>query len=102
MGNFIQEASKELDHVVWPTQKETKKYFQVVVWVIVGTAIFLTTVGLLLREWLHIARTQTAPAIQQTSDDTINVEELRQQLEAEKAATASTGTTLTVTTGSTK
>lgn len=26
MSNFITEASAELEHVVWPTQAENKKY----------------------------------------------------------------------------
>ncbi|HBA45402.1 TPA: preprotein translocase subunit SecE [Patescibacteria group bacterium] len=35
MINFLKESIKEFEHVVWPTQNETKKYFLIVTGVIV-------------------------------------------------------------------
>ena len=35
MYKFINESVRELSHVVWPTRKETKKYFTIVVTVLV-------------------------------------------------------------------
>lgn len=41
MKNFFSEAAKELEHVSWPTNAETKKYFTVVVsMIIVLTIVF--------------------------------------------------------------
>jgi preprotein translocase SecE subunit len=45
MANFLSESSKELHHVVWPTNKETQKYFTVVVSLIVALTLFLFAVG---------------------------------------------------------
>lgn len=41
MANFIKDAMAELEHVVWPTHIETKKFFVIVVSVIVGMSIFV-------------------------------------------------------------
>jgi preprotein translocase SecE subunit len=40
MANFIKESLAELEHVVWPTHIETKKFFQAVVGIIVAMTIF--------------------------------------------------------------
>jgi preprotein translocase SecE subunit len=40
MANFIKDSMAELEHVVWPTHLETKKFFQIVVSVIVGMTVF--------------------------------------------------------------
>lgn len=40
MANFIKESLAELEHVVWPTHIETKKFFQIVVAIIVAMTIF--------------------------------------------------------------
>lgn len=40
MANFIKESMAELEHVVWPTHIETKKFFQAVVGIIVAMSIF--------------------------------------------------------------
>jgi preprotein translocase SecE subunit len=40
MANFLKESLAELEHVVWPTHIETKKFFQAVVSIIVGMTIF--------------------------------------------------------------
>ncbi len=40
MANFIKESMAELEHVVWPTHIETKKFFQAVVGIIVAMSVF--------------------------------------------------------------
>jgi len=41
MKNFLAEAVKEFEHVSWPTNAETKKYFTVVVSMIVVLTVLL-------------------------------------------------------------
>lgn len=45
MSNFIKEASDELEHVVWPTPVENKKYMIYTIGVIVVLGIFLAVLG---------------------------------------------------------
>ncbi len=40
MANFIKESMAELEHVVWPTHIETKKFFQAVVGIIAAMSLF--------------------------------------------------------------
>lgn len=45
MLRFLRESAKEFDHVVWPTRRETVRYFTIVVSTIVAFAVFLFLVG---------------------------------------------------------
>ena len=45
MSNFISEASAELEHVVWPTPVENKKYMMYTIGVIVVLGVFLAVLG---------------------------------------------------------
>ncbi len=45
MFKFIQTALTELEHVVWPTPNETKKYMVYTVGVIIVIALFLAILG---------------------------------------------------------
>lgn len=49
MFKFFSEAKQELEHVVWPTQKETQKYMTYTVGVIVSMALVLALLGYVLR-----------------------------------------------------
>ena len=40
MANFFKDSMAELEHVVWPTHIETKKFFQIVVSIIAGMTVF--------------------------------------------------------------
>ncbi|MFA6080388.1 MAG: preprotein translocase subunit SecE [Candidatus Gracilibacteria bacterium] len=40
MANFFKDSIAELEHVVWPTHVETKKFFQIVVSIIAGMTVF--------------------------------------------------------------
>ena len=55
MIKFFKDSTRELKHVIWPTWKETKKYFIVVVSVLVlfGLYVFIaSTVFTNLIMWL--------------------------------------------------
>ena len=45
MKNFFSEAIKEFEHVSWPTNAETKKYFTIVISMIVALTIVLFIVS---------------------------------------------------------
>lgn len=47
MANFFKDSMAELEHVVWPTHIETKKFFQIVVSVIAGMTVFTYLLSLL-------------------------------------------------------
>jgi preprotein translocase SecE subunit len=64
MANFLKESLAELEHVVWPTHLETKKFFQVVVTIIVLMTIFTYSLTLIfgnslfaIRGWIHTPAT---------------------------------------------
>jgi preprotein translocase SecE subunit len=57
MFKFFSESKQELEHVVWPTPAETKKYMMYTVGVIVVMAILLAVVGYGLQTSLSALRT---------------------------------------------
>ena len=83
MINFLKESIKEFEHVVWPTQKETKQYFLIVTGVIVWLTIFLFIVSSLLSKGLFFAKDSINPATlpqstQQTVPNTdLNLEDIK-------------------------
>lgn len=56
MANFIKESISELEHVVWPTHLETKKFFTVVVGIIVTMTLFTYLLTLLFSNGLFAIR----------------------------------------------
>ena len=56
MSNFITEASAELEHVVWPTPTENKKYMMYTIGVIVVLGIFLAVLGSIVTKSLVTTR----------------------------------------------
>lgn len=59
--SFLQESIKEFDHVVWPTSAETKKYFNIVVSMIVILTVLLFVVGTALSTGLFTLKKQIQP-----------------------------------------
>ena len=59
MSNFIKDAIAELEHVVWPTPTETRKYMTYTVGVIVILGAFLAILGYILRDGLSALRDQS-------------------------------------------
>lgn len=45
MLRFLRESVKEFDHVVWPTRRETVRYFTIVLGTITVFTVFLFIVG---------------------------------------------------------
>ena len=45
MFRFLRESVKEFDHVVWPTRRETVRYFTIVLGTIAVFTVFLFIVG---------------------------------------------------------
>ena len=58
MFKFFSDAKQELEHVVWPTSTETRKYMTYTVGVIVTMALILAVLGYVLRWGLTIIRDQ--------------------------------------------
>ncbi|MDD3646751.1 MAG: preprotein translocase subunit SecE [Candidatus Gracilibacteria bacterium] len=52
MITFIKDSIRELKHVVWPTREETKKYFAIVLVVLVIFGIYLFIAGSLFSNLL--------------------------------------------------
>lgn len=78
MANFVKESLTELEHVVWPTHIETKKFFQAVVGIIAAMTLFTYFLTLIfsnglfsLREWIH-----TAPAADLSGSPVIQAQPL--------------------------
>jgi preprotein translocase SecE subunit len=64
MANFFKDSMAELEHVVWPTHLETKKFFQVVVSIIAAMTVFTYLLALLFsnamietRKFIHAPKT---------------------------------------------
>jgi preprotein translocase SecE subunit len=56
MANFFKDSMAELEHVVWPTHLETKKFFQVVVTIIAAMTVFTYLLALLFSNGMIEAR----------------------------------------------
>lgn len=57
MFKFFSDAKQELEHVVWPTPNETKKYMYYTVGVIVIMAFLLAVAGYVMQTSLSSMRT---------------------------------------------
>lgn len=108
MFKFIQEALTELEHVVWPTPTETKKYMTYTVGVIIVLATFLALLGYGIRFSLTGIRAQFPhEAIQTTvsGEENATQEDLNNLLDSieknkSSSGTTASGTTLNVDAGS--
>ena len=87
MFSFFSKATEELEHVVWPTPKETKKYMYYTIAVIIIMAVALQVVGFSLQSTLSALR-QQFPQKEYTTDltgtgDTSSIiEQLDQSIQA--------------------
>ena len=104
MSNFVTEAKNELEHVVWPTPTENKKYMIYTIGVIVVLGIFLAVLGYALTSGLSFARSQfphTTISTTVSGEDTVSQAELDRILAGIKAnsGTTASGTKTTTATG---
>lgn len=58
MSQFIKKSLEELEHVVWPTNVESKKYMIYTVGTIIVMATLLSVVGYIIQQWLKWVRDQ--------------------------------------------
>ncbi len=56
MSNFIKDAQGELEHVVWPTNNETKRYMAYTVGTIIIMATILAVIGFGFQQSLRSVR----------------------------------------------
>ena len=59
MISYIKAAIQEIDHVVWPTEKDTRKYFSIVTTMIVISTIVLFSFGSLVSAGMFAIRAIT-------------------------------------------
>lgn len=100
MANFITEASNELDHVVWPTPTENKKYMMYTIGVIVVIGAFLSVLGYFITSGLTMARGQFsdfhAPLPTVSGENNMNqaeLDELLKNIQVQTGTTTSGSTT---------
>lgn len=58
MIQFIKDAFTELEHIVWPTPNESRKYMLYTIGTIVVISLFLAATGYLIRTGLVLTREQ--------------------------------------------
>lgn len=80
MANFLKESMAELEHVVWPTHIETKKFFQAVVGIIAGMALFTYLLTVLfsnsmfgIRDYLHAPKDADLSASPTVSSEPVQI-----------------------------
>ncbi len=114
MIKFIKETLREIEHVVWPTKADTRKYFTIVTIMIVVATIVLSVVGLGLSRSLFAIRSITPHETAAPVEDAGSAARTQKLLESLKTGTGktlpvsgsalpkiATGTTAPVATGST-
>lgn len=104
MSNFIKDSAEELDHVVWPTNAESKKYMVYTVGTIIVLAIFLAIIGYVLQSGLKWVRDQFdhAPIVVSSGSDLATQADLEAlETAIEKQKVSQSGITLDIATGST-
>ena len=62
MFKFFTESIKEFEHVVWPTKAEARKYFSIVVWLIISLTIFIFLVSTIFSTVLFYAKDAVNPS----------------------------------------
>jgi preprotein translocase SecE subunit len=95
MFKFFRDAQSELEHVVWPTPNETKKYMVYNIIVIVIVTLLLMVLGYMIRLGLTSFRTlvNDGQVTQTTTTDAVTHDELddiTKALEAKKAQSGAT------------
>lgn len=102
MLRFLRESVKEFDHVVWPTRRETVRYFSITVSTIVVFAVFLFIVGTTFSTSLFAVKDMVSPVSSAPASTQQNAPEIDLQSLLGSGATAS-GVEVTVSaTGSAK
>ncbi|MDD2745790.1 MAG: preprotein translocase subunit SecE [Candidatus Gracilibacteria bacterium] len=91
MISFIKTAIQEIEHVVWPTVAETRKYFTIVTIMIAISATVLLAFGTMVSKGMFAIRSVTPHDVKTISSENIPSEDILNQLKI-PASTTSTGT----------
>ncbi len=76
MANFFTEAFQELEHIVWPTDKETRRYLTITVVIIVFMTTLLAILGYIFSNSLTSIRAQFPHTTTTTADTPATQEDL--------------------------
>ncbi len=87
MFQFLKDARAELEHVVWPTPNETKKYMNYNIVVIVVLTIFLMALGYATQSSLQAVRSSVNDGVTNITTDS-SADELATQAELDALADA--------------
>lgn len=96
MISFIKAAIAEIEHVVWPTQKETKKYFGIVTTMIISAAAVLFIYGSLVSAGMFAARNVFPHDIAPVSASGAQTEDVLQKIPKLKKPSTGSGAVKTV------
>lgn len=97
MISFIKAAIREIEHVVWPTVAETRKYFTIVTIMIAISATVLLVFGTLVTKGMFAIRSVTPHDVRTTTSENIPSEDILNQLK--KPASTPVGIGSTTSTG---
>ncbi|PID84139.1 preprotein translocase subunit SecE [Candidatus Gracilibacteria bacterium] len=81
MFTFFKEAIRELEHVVWPTPKETRKYMNYNIGVIIVVTLILSILGIIITTGLSELRNITYQGPKNTIINDANTDATRGDLE---------------------
>ncbi|MFZ2255982.1 MAG: preprotein translocase subunit SecE [Patescibacteria group bacterium] len=95
MFKFLRDAQAELEHVVWPTPNETKKYMMYNIVVIVVVTVLLMALGFLIQSGLVAVRGLFPHDIVSPVSDTVTQGELDDITEALEQKLSQSGATNT-------
>jgi len=93
MISFIKAAIREIDHVVWPTEKDTRKYFSIVTSMIVIATIVLFAFGTLVSAGMFAIRSVTPHDVKPVVET--QTEDILKNLPKTKAKASGSGATST-------
>jgi len=93
MISFIKAAIREIEHVVWPTVAETRKYFTIVTIMITISAIVLLTFGSMVSKGMFAIRSITPHDVSTLSTETVPSEDILNQFKTTATTPVASGST---------
>lgn len=92
MISFIKAAIREIDHVVWPTSAETRKYFTIVTIMIAVSTVILFTFGSLVSKGMFAIRSVTPHDVSTNVNDA-SIEDISAKIPKASPSVVSSGST---------
>lgn len=84
MKNFFTESVRELRHVVWPTHKETQKYFGLVIAILVAFGLYLFVFNTIFSEAVFFLKDTFNPS--ESNYNSVTSEELESLFMSDEAS----------------